>query len=45
VFVATGGSAFTLGPSFAHALVDLADGIAPSVDLTPYAPNRFQEAA
>lgn len=45
VFVATGGSAFTLGPSFAHALVDLADGIMPSVDLTPYAPNRFQEAA
>jgi glycine/D-amino acid oxidase-like deaminating enzyme len=46
VFVATGGSAFTLGPSFAEVLVDLVAGRAPSTDLTPFDPARFhQEAA
>ncbi|MEU4015155.1 FAD-dependent oxidoreductase [Microbacterium sp. NPDC028030] len=41
MFVATGGSAFTLGPSFASALCDLAAGRTPQVDLRPYAPDRF----
>ncbi|WP_368498662.1 NAD(P)/FAD-dependent oxidoreductase [Herbiconiux sp. A18JL235] len=41
VFVATGGSAFTLGPSFARSLIALADGRAPAIDLTPYDPQRF----
>ncbi len=42
VFVATGGSAFTLGPSFARSLVDLAGGRTPGVDLAPYDPQRFE---
>jgi sarcosine oxidase subunit beta len=41
VYVATGGSAFTLGPSFSKALVDLAVGRRPSHDLAPYHPLRF----
>src|SRR5690606_12277736 len=35
VFVATGGSAFTLGPSFAQVLSDLVQGRSPAVDLSP----------
>lgn len=41
VLVATGGSAFTLGPSFARALADLAQGARPAVDLSPYDPARW----
>lgn len=41
VFVATGGSAFTLGPSFARVLADLIQGRAPHQDLSPYHPTRF----
>lgn len=41
VFVATGGSAFTLGPSFARALADLTQGRTPAVDLRPYDPARW----
>ncbi|MGW1136466.1 NAD(P)/FAD-dependent oxidoreductase [Streptomyces zhihengii] len=43
VFVATGGSAFTLGPSFAHLLARLVSGRSPEIDLTPYDPARFTE--
>lgn len=43
VFVATGGSAFTLGPSFAGALVDLLAGRTPLTDLTPFDPSRFRK--
>lgn len=41
VFVATGGSAFTLGPSFARSLIALAGGRRPDIDLDPYDPRRF----
>ncbi len=41
-FVATGGSAFTLGPSFARALSELVLGRPPGIDLTPYAPSRYE---
>lgn len=41
MFVATGGSAFTLGPSFARVLSELTQGKAPSVDLAPYDPRRY----
>ncbi|QYH35563.1 FAD-binding oxidoreductase [Salinibacterium sp. M195] len=41
IFVATGGSAFTLGPSFARALTDLAHGRGASIDMAPYQPLRF----
>lgn len=41
LFVATGGSAFTLGPSFARVLVDLIAGRPQDIDLTPYDPARF----
>jgi glycine/D-amino acid oxidase-like deaminating enzyme len=41
VFVATGGSAFTLGPSFARVLTDLIAGRPPALDLAPYDPTRF----
>ncbi|GAA3776721.1 FAD-dependent oxidoreductase [Microbacterium kribbense] len=41
VFVATGGSAFTLGPAFAHVLVQLAQGRAPDMDLSAYDPARY----
>lgn len=41
VFVATGGSAFTLGPSFARVLSDLAQGKPPNVDLHAYDPSRY----
>lgn len=40
-FVATGGSAFTLGPSFAQVLVDLVQSRQPSIDLTAYDPQRY----
>lgn len=43
VFVATGGSAFTLGPSFARVLVGLLAGASPDIDIRPYSPNRFAE--
>ena len=42
VFVATGGSAFTLGPSFARVLADLIQGRTPHQDLSPYHPARFE---
>lgn len=42
VFVATGGSAFTLGPSFARALSDLVAGRKPSIDLSSFDPLRFE---
>jgi sarcosine oxidase, subunit beta len=41
VFVATGGSGFTLGPSFAKVLSGLVAGRDPEVDLAPYDPVRF----
>ncbi|MEV8253384.1 FAD-dependent oxidoreductase [Rhodoglobus sp. NPDC076762] len=41
IYVATGGSAFTLGPSFARALTDLAHGRKTSIDMAPYQPLRF----
>ncbi|MFI8793680.1 NAD(P)/FAD-dependent oxidoreductase [Streptomyces sp. NPDC055105] len=43
VFVATGGSAFTLGPSFARVLTALISGHSSDVDLAPYDPARFAE--
>lgn len=43
VFVATGGSAFTLGPSFARVLTELVLGQSPSIDLTPYSPRRYEK--
>lgn len=45
VFVATGGSAFTLGPSFARLLTGLIAGRAPDIDLAPYDPARFEEGS
>lgn len=41
-FVATGGSAFTLGPSFAQVLTDLVQGRPAGTDLTPYDPRRYR---
>ncbi|KQW06213.1 FAD-dependent oxidoreductase [Leifsonia sp. Root4] len=41
VFVATGGSAFTLGPSFARVLSEMVQGRPPSMDLSPYDPRRY----
>lgn len=41
IFVATGGSAFTLGPTFARVLADLVGGAEPQFDIAPYAPTRF----
>lgn len=40
-FVATGGSAFTLGPSIARSVSELVQGRAPRLDLTPYGADRF----
>lgn len=40
-FVATGGSAFTLGPSFARVLSELVQGRPPSLDMAAYEPKRF----
>lgn len=45
VFVATGGSAFTLGPSFAHVLSELVQGRSPHVDLAAYDPRRYGSVA
>ncbi|MFF8913856.1 NAD(P)/FAD-dependent oxidoreductase [Streptomyces sp. NPDC015032] len=45
VFVATGGSAFTLGPSFARVLTGLIAGRSPDIDLAPYDPARFAEGS
>ncbi|MEV7476677.1 MULTISPECIES: NAD(P)/FAD-dependent oxidoreductase [Streptomyces] len=45
VFVATGGSAFTLGPSFARVLTGLLAGRSPDIDLAPYDPARFTEGS
>ena len=42
VFVATGGSAFTLGPSFASALTDLVAGREPETDLSNFDPRRYE---
>lgn len=42
VFVATGGSAFTLGPSFAQALTELVAGRVPSTDLSSFDPIRYE---
>lgn len=41
LFLATGGSAFTLGPSFARVLADAVQGRRPTVDLDPFSPARF----
>lgn len=41
VFVATGGSAFTLGPSFAQVLSEMIRSAPPSLDLSAYDPARF----
>lgn len=41
MFVATGGSAFTLGPSFAQVLTDLVAGRTPSTDLSNFDPHRY----
>ncbi|MFC5738815.1 NAD(P)/FAD-dependent oxidoreductase [Sinirhodobacter huangdaonensis] len=40
-FVATGGSAFTLGPSFAQVLAALVAGRRPETDLTAFDPARY----
>lgn len=40
-FVATGGSAFTLGPSFAQVLADLVAGRSPATDLTKFDAARY----
>ncbi|QOR70953.1 FAD-binding oxidoreductase [Ruania alkalisoli] len=45
VFVATGGSAFTLGPSFAQVIADLVQHRRPDHDLSPYDPARFDKEA
>ncbi|UFU03174.1 FAD-binding oxidoreductase [Ruania suaedae] len=44
-YVATGGSAFTLGPSFARVIADLVQHRRPAHDLSPYDPARFAPAA
>ncbi|NRI65372.1 FAD-binding oxidoreductase [Rhodococcus sp. MS16] len=41
-YVATGGSAFTLGPSFAQVLTELVLGRKPGIDLAPYDPRRYE---
>lgn len=41
VFVATGGSAFTLAPSFAQVLSEMIRSVPPSLDLSAYDPARF----
>lgn len=41
VFVATGGSGFTLGPSFARVIADLIQGRSPEHDVSAYQPSRF----
>lgn len=41
LFVATGGSAFTLGPCFAQVLADLVAGRTPQIDLTSFDPLRY----
>ncbi|BBU55945.1 hypothetical protein KU6B_22100 [Mameliella alba] len=41
-FVATGGSAFTLGPSFAEALAALVSGRTPETDLSNFDPARYR---
>lgn len=41
IFVATGGSAFTLGPSFAQVLSEIIRSAPPSMDLSAYDPARF----
>lgn len=40
-FVATGGSAFTLGPSFAQVLAALIAGRQPDTALTAFDPARY----
>jgi glycine/D-amino acid oxidase-like deaminating enzyme len=40
-FVATGGSAFTLGPCFARVLADLVAGRTPAMDLKTFDPRRY----
>ncbi|MGJ3507923.1 NAD(P)/FAD-dependent oxidoreductase [Enemella sp. A6] len=45
IFIATGGSAFTLGPGFAAVLVQLISGQQPDLDIQPYSPQRFVGAA
>jgi len=45
VFVATGGSAFTLGPSFAQVLTDLVAGRVPTTDLSSFDPIRYMKGA
>lgn len=40
-FVATGGSAFTLGPSFAQALAGMVAGRQPALDMTNFDPARY----
>ncbi|WP_338020551.1 NAD(P)/FAD-dependent oxidoreductase [Mameliella sp. AT18] len=41
-FVANGGSAFTLGPSFAEALAALVSGRTPDTDLSNFDPARYR---
>lgn len=41
MFVATGGSAFTLGPTYARLLAELVRGEHPELDLSTYDPARF----
>jgi sarcosine oxidase, subunit beta len=45
IFVATGGAAFTLGPTVARLLAEAIGGSEPSLDIAPYAPDRFGQAA
>lgn len=41
LFVATGGSAFTLGPTYARIIADQILGSTPPFDVSAYAPSRF----
>lgn len=41
IYIATGGSAFTLGPTYARLLVERILGRPASLDITPFDPRRF----
>lgn len=41
VFIAAGGSSFTLGPTYARLVSELMDGTMPSMPVQPYHPGRF----
>lgn len=41
LYIATGGSAFTLGPTYARLLAERMLGQSPTLDITPFDPRRF----